>query len=352
MFQQAMTFKRTHIASIVIVAAIVAIIFLGRSVRREGVFYPMGGIPMKVVEYGRTYSQFATDMESLEGRVEELEGIYSRHRSDSELARMNESAGLKEFNVSGELLSILKSSKYWASESGGAFDPSVAPLIELWRGAGERGLLPSSSELLRARSLVGFEKLMISDSGKVEYLRDGMAIDLGAIAKGGIVDAAAELLKSRGVKRGVVEAGGDCVAFGDGKFRFGIQDPNVQSGDRLIGTVEISAEGIVTSGNYERFVEIEGKRFTHIIDPRSGIPIDNGLVSVTTMAPTSIDADAIATALMVMGRERGIDFVISHPVVKAIFIERGDEGFVIYASAALEGNLRLDGEWGEKVRYF
>ena len=302
--------RRRTLVTLAVLVVIAALIIVMRPRRYEATLYPMGGIPFKMVIYGRNIFRFDADVGAVEKRVAELEAVFNRFNKGSELSRLNRQAAAAPFVVSDDMQRVLSLSRRWYQVSGGVFDPSVVPLIDLWNRAGESGMQPTADEVNAARSLVGLDHVSLVSGDRILFSTEGMGLDFGAIAKGWIVDAAVDLLKQRGVKKGLVEAGGDACAFGGGTFRFGIQDPTAK--DRLIGTVEVGKDAVVTSGHYERFMVIGGKRYSHIIDPSTGRPADNGLVSATVVGGSAADADALATVLMVLGLEEGMELVRGH----------------------------------------
>ncbi len=336
----------------VVVAAIVLLIVLFRPTRREAAFFPMGGIPFKVVAYDRTMLQFDTDMAEVRKRVAELESVFDRFNAGSELSKINKIAAVAPVTVSQDIEQLVELSRKWNKESDGAFDPTVVPLEDLWKQAAESGKLPEEGAVRAARAKTGLDKVSQAGNLRIFFAREGMGLDFGAIAKGLIADSVAKVLTSRGVARGVVDAGGNALAFGEGSFLFGIQDPTAAKRGVLIGTVDVRAGAVITSGNYERYVEIGGKRYSHIIDPHTGRPVDNGLLSATVIGGNGADADALATALMVLGREKGIALIKRLENVKAVLIEETPHGPEVWASASLGQNLKLDGEWSKRLHQF
>jgi len=318
--------------------------------RSEATFFPMGGIPFKVVVYGRTPEQFSDDMEALRQRVAELEMRFNRFKEDSELTEINGLAAGESLKVSKDMQKILALSREWNRVSRGALDPTVTPLIELWKNAAKEGRLPDRSMISDARSRVGFQKIKISKD-RVSLPVQGMSLDFGAMAKGLIADDVANLLMRRGVGRGVIDAGGNGLAFGTGSFRFGIQDPLKKRGT-LMGAVDVTMGGIMTSGNYERFITIDGRRYSHIIDPRTGMPVDNGMIAVTVVGGTGAAADALDTSLMVLGMGEGREVMKSLPGYEVLMIEKGPDGPVVWVTAELAPRLKLTKEWADRVRLF
>ncbi len=347
--------KKLFFVILVFVALALLIVATVRPSRHEAVFYPMGGIPFRVIAYDRSDKLFGEDVKSAQETVERLEKIFSAHRDSSELTRINTMAHGKAIEVSPDIGRVILSAKDWSSKTDGAFDMTVAPLIRLWKNGAEKQTVPAESAIKKTLESVGSDKIGIEDqNGKIaiKMRTEGLELDLGGIAKGDIVDQVAAELQTRGVKRGVVQASGDTKAFGPGKFRIGIQDPTAKAGAKLMGEIEMPAGAVVTSGNYERFVKIGGKKYSHIIDPRSGLPVNSGLVAVTVMAPDCISADAVATALMVMGREKAISFLRKNSSFRAILIEAEGSGHTVWVQSEFAADVRIEKPWSERVGIF
>lgn len=336
------------------VALLIAIlIILNRDGRREAIFYPFGGIPFKVVAYDRSTSEFDADMEAVKERVDELARQLDRHDPESELARINRDASVAPVGLGDDVALLLARCYRWHAFSEGAFDPTVAPLIALWGAAGEKGGVPDGTSVDTARVKVGLEQISITHDSRIIFAKEGMALDFGAIAKGFIADQVAILLEERGVERGIVDVGGNALAFGEGSFAFGVADPRFsRETSKLMGTVDVANGAVITSGNYERFVAIGEKRYSHIIDPRTGRPIDNGLVAVTVIGGEGADADAMATAFMVMGKDKSIAAIETVPEISAILVEHEGDDWNVWASKSLQPRLKLADTWADKVHWF
>ncbi len=333
-----------------VIVLLIAIFMLFRTDRLESGFYAMGTVPCKVVTYGRDMLEFDGDLSAVEGFVKRMEGVFNAHDKSSELSRMNRSAYDQPFKASGGMIDLIDESRGWVTKTRGSFDPSVGPIIALWKSAAKMDALPTKSEVDGALGLIGFNDFVKVEGHDVSFAKEGVRLDFGAIAKGAIVDGAVKLLRSRGVTGGLVEAGGDAFAFGDRRFRFGIQDPT--SREKLMGTLEIGEGAVVTSGNYERYSEIDGKRYSHIINPRTGYPVKNDLISVTVTGGSAASADAMATALMVMGLHAGIELIRMNDGMGAIFVEQVENGFEVWVSKSLKSRLIPDGGWGKNIRTY
>lgn len=247
--------------------------------------------------------------------IERLEGILSEWRESSDLSRLNRAAGQGWVAVPDELRGVLAEALGAAEASGGAFDPTVLPLVRLWGFAGGEPAIPSDDAIAATRSRVDWRCLEIEHgSSRVRLRRPDCEVGLGGIAKGFIADAAAARLRDRGVRAGLVAAAGDLAFFGGtpaAPWRVSIEDPD-RPGSALAELTAV-AGGVSTSAATYRFFEAGGRRYHHILDPRTGRPADTGLRQVTIVAPSAARSDAYSTALFVMGPDRAQGFLGSHP---------------------------------------
>lgn len=304
----------------------------------EKTFYPMGGIPFTVKAYDIPANVFEDSMLAIETETERLENIFSGHRDDSEIAAINRTGSGK---ASEELVRLVRLASRISAETNGAFDITVGPLMALWKFGEQENRFPSDDELQRRSEMVDWRQVATSSRGTISLKRTNMSIDLGGIAKGFIADSAAQHLKSQGIRRGIVDAGGDLVLFnsvGEEPFKVGLRDP--ENPDRHFAVIELDSGAVVTSGCYERFIEIQDQRVCHIIDPRTGKPAGD-LLSVTIVAEEAATADALATGVVVLGREGGQAVINSLPGVEGVLIWKGDKGLEWWISAGLQGKVRL-----------
>jgi len=249
-------------------------------------------------------------LEEAFSEIKSVDDLMSTWREDTELSRLNASAGEGPKEVSEELFEVLSRSMEISRLTEGAFDVTVGPLIGLWKAAAERDALPTELELARARKRVGYEKLVLNEEKLTVALPQGMSIDLGAVAKGYAVDRAARALRALGIRSFLIEAGGDLFAAGQypdtppRPWSVGVKDPFDPDWRKLIRGLSMVDRAAATSGHYYRSVTIGGVQYSHIIDPRTGRPVEGVASSVTVIAPTCTDADALATALSVPGADR------------------------------------------------
>ncbi len=260
--------------------------------------------------------------------VARVNASMSTYHPDSELSRFNRSSSTDPVPVSKDLASVLLAAKEVFSASGGAFDPTVAPLVDAW-GFGPKEVIdpPSREELAQLRAQVGFGRVRVG-SATVAKSSPGLSVDLSAIAKGYAVDLASDALSMAGVRDHLVEIGGEVRARGTGPrgpWVVGIERPVRGSAPEVVASVKLSDRSLATSGNYRNFVVADGRTVTHILDPRTGEPVEHGLGSVSVAAEDCMRADAWATALYVLGASEGFERAESFGIA-ALFLTAQDDG--------------------------
>ncbi len=261
-------------------------------------------------------------------RIDVLDRVLSDWRPDSELNDLCRAAPGTPVAVSDDLWNVLLRADAVVRASDGAFDPTVGPFVRLWRRARRERELPSEARLADAATRVGWRELvrLSPDGHRVELRRAGMRLDLGGIAKGYIADAALARLREHGITRALVDAGGD-LSLGaapprsDG-WRVGLEAPG-DGGART--TIAVSSCGVATSGDAFQFVEIDGVRYSHLVDPRTGLGLV-GAGQVTAVAADGVTADALASALSVVGPDRAAAVLAHFPGASARFQWPGDGG--------------------------
>jgi thiamine biosynthesis lipoprotein len=296
----------------------------------------------------------------------DLEAALSIYRDDSEISRVNDRAGRGPVSVSPHTARLLELSKQFGASTEGAFDITVAPLVRLWGFSGGTRLetLPSPEAVAAASGAAGIAHLVLSN-GTAYLDQPGAAVDLGGIGKGYAVDVCVAALRERGAENFLMNLGGNMRGMGtrnrDTPWRIGIRNPFDRQ--NILGTLALpGGMAVATSGNYEKFVEIEGRRYSHIIDPATGRPVE-GVAGVTAVAATATDADALSTALFVLGEKRGVGVLRKFPGAEALWVpdrqpteirltpglrrwfrpapEFADRVFVLDAEARFERSSRL-----------
>ncbi len=270
--------------------------------------------------------------EAIQASLDAVDGAMSTWDSASELARFNAFRGSDPFPLSAETLSVLGLAREVAAATDGAFDPTVRPLVAAWGfGAGARvpGQEPGESELAALRARVGFRQLELERAtGSARKHHPELELDLSAIAKGFGVDRVAQVLQERGYADFLVEVGGELRAQGErpggGRWRLAVERPEA-GGRAVFAVVALSDRALATSGDYRSFYQAGGRRRSHIIDPRTGRPVEHGLASVSVVDPSAAVADAWATALMVLGPVEGF-LLAEKRGLAAYFIERSPSG--------------------------
>ncbi len=246
-------------------------------------------------------------LEQAKERVLELEAMLSVTKEGSDLSRINHSGG-EAVEVSAETAELISFALSMAEETGGAVDPTIYPALTAWGFTTGAYQIPEDGELRQALSKVGYEKVSV-DENRVS-LPEGVMLDLGAFAKGFAGDLLAAELKEQGIKSAILDLGGNIQTIGrkpDGSlWKLGLKNP---AGEGYVGVVTMGEGACVTSGNYERyFIGEDGQQYGHILDPASGSPVHNGLLSATVIAEQGREGDALSTALFVMGREKAESF--------------------------------------------
>jgi thiamine biosynthesis lipoprotein len=280
------------------------------------------GVPFRIVSYAEGKSSAEAAANDAFARIEYLNSILSDYDPDSELSRLSQTSGSGQaIPVSAELWFVLSRSREFSVRSGGAFDVTVGPAVNLWRYARRVKKFPDTARLARARQAIGYEKMRLDPKRRtVELLVPNMRLDLGAIAKGYAADEGLKVLRNHGITRAFVSAAGD-MAIGDappGKGGWKIELPELDpQKTNSAGFIVVHNCGLATSGDLFQFVEIDGKRYSHIVDPRTGVGLtDHSLVTV--IAPDGTSADAWSTTLSVMGPDLGLKAVRHEPLAVRI----------------------------------
>jgi thiamine biosynthesis lipoprotein len=285
---------------------------------------------VKVVEPGAAAAREAIDGD-VKSELELVDRLMSRYRKGSELDRLNRNPGTEPVEVSPELLEVLARARRISERTDGAFDVTVGPLIEIW-GFDERRALaetPAADALAEVRLRVGYRLLEIDEEERsVRKRHAGLNIDLSAIAKGYAVDRIATALERLGHRDYLVEVGGEVRCSGASHrgtpWRVAIERPS-PGARQVFRVVELSGRALATSGDYRNFYELDGRRVSHTIDPRTGRPVEHGLASVTVIGDECVAADALATGLTVLGLEHGLALA-ERLELHALFISRSASG--------------------------
>lgn len=314
---------------------------------REASFEPlsMGRIPVNIKAAGLSKARFDDGVSLAKQEIDRLSALISAWNPDSLLSRLNR--GEPSARLPESFWFVLSRSLELSRLSGGTFDPTVGPLIDLWRSAEKKNELPTEDEIEAARSRVGFEKVLLERSqegtGLLRFSRPGVEIDLGGVAKGWFADRIASLFRELGAVRVIVTVGGDMVLWDENsKALFNVAIRHPREPDRVFAVLAVSQGAVSTSGGYFRFFRIGGESFPHIIDPRTGTPARE-LLSATVFASNGLEADALSTAVFILGQDKGLELASSREGVEALLIREKTPGgdFDISLSPGLSGRLRL-----------
>jgi len=255
--------------------------------------------------------------------ITRIEKMISSWDPNSQTSKINRNAGIRPVKVDPELLDLINRSISLSKLTDGAFDITYASMDRIWKFDGSMNKMPSEDEIKRSVAKVGYDNVIINKADQTVFLKlPGMKIGFGAIGKGYAADKAKALLVSKGVSAGIINASGDMNTWGkqpNGKdWQVAITNPLDKK--KAFALLPIKEGAVVTSGNYEKYVSFNGKRYSHIIDPRNGYP-SSGILSVSIFAPKAELADALATSVFVMGKEVGLNRINQLPKVECVIID-------------------------------
>ncbi len=261
--------------------------------------------------------------------MKRIEKVFNKFDENSEVSKINRLAGSEKIKVTREMFQLIKDSIYYSRISGGAFDITVAPLMDIWGFVRKHGTIPDKETIDDAIKSVGYKNLELDrEELSIRFLNKGTKLDFGGIAKGYAIDRAKDILASFGIKNALINLGGNIFALGnppgEKAWKIGVEDP--RSKGSLLRSFELTGQAISTSGNYERFFEMAGKRYSHIMNPLTGEPCQ-GIISVTIVSDSGESSDALSTAIFVMGEEKGIALSKTIKGVKVLILK--EDGKII-----------------------
>ena len=295
--------------------------------------------------YNITYQHDSTLKADIEAELRRFDGSLSPFNDTSVITRVNRG---EEVAADSLFRNVFRRSMQISAETDGAFDITVAPLVNAWGFGFRKGQFPDSAAVDSLRRLVGYTKVSLTAEGRVVKANPRMMLDCSAVAKGYAVDIVAQLLRRRGVENFMVDIGGEVVTGGrnpqGGLWRIGVNKPvddSLSTNQELQTVLHVSGTGIATSGNYRNYYYHEGRKYAHTIDPKTGYPALHHLLSATLVAGDCMSADAYATACMVMGLERATRFVEARPDLDALFIYADSAGhYRTYMTRGMERYLK------------
>ncbi len=299
----------------------------------SGYFNPPSGLDNKIAQ-----------------RLEEINKSMSTYLPDSEISRFNSLKQIDEtIKISSDFLHVMIMARDLYVMTAGCWDGTVKPLVDLWGFSSPaiQQAIPADDKIRQTMEQIGFGQIQMDEEGNLSKKKANLALDLGSIAKGYAVDQIAELIRAGGWTDFLVEVGGEVYASGvrkDGQqWKVGVNLPDKNAAyNQVYKVVTLKDNALATSGDYRNFFEVGQKRYSHIIDPRNGYPVDNGVVSVSIITDTCTLADGLATAVMVMGREKGLELVNRLDSVEClIIIKAPDGGLTDYYSTGFKSKVEI-----------
>lgn len=285
---------------------------------------PLLGTFVTITAYGSDRESVSRAVSAAFDEFRRIDASMSIHRADSEISRVNQAAGTVPTALSEDLFRVVAQAQEIAEQTDGAFDITVRPLVDLWGFIWKQYRLPTEAELKNVLPCVDYRLVALNHANRtIRFARRGVSLDLGGIAKGFAVDCAIANLRSLGVTNAMVKAGGDLRVIGlpPGQQHWEVQLEDPQKEGRRV-TIPLKDAALSTSGNYENYFVVQGQRFSHILDPRTGMPVQ-GVASCSLIAPTCLESDAWATACFVYGVRRSLArFGQRYPMR---FVERSKE---------------------------
>ena len=279
-------------------------------------------------------------------RFKELEKKFSLYNPESEIVKVNKGAQHSmRCRVSPEFFKLLEKGLIYSELTSGAFDITVAPLVKLWGFKERKYSFPKEEDIKNTLKMCGYTSIILSaDEHEVSFSKPGVELDMGAIAKGYIVDEGIKLLRKEGIVSALINAGGDLYCMGTPSDKDGwivaIRHPRKKN--KTITQLIVRDKAVATSGDYENFFIHEGSYLSHIIDPRTGWPAETGVISATVISSKSCEADALATALMLMDKKKGLDLINHLDETEAIIISRENGKLNAVVSSGFEGKLEIN----------
>jgi thiamine biosynthesis lipoprotein len=306
---------------------------------------PAMGTTVEVHLYAPDAFRAAELMEAAFAEVERVEAALSTYRPTSELTRINTGAVDMPLTTDPETFALIREALHLSERTGGAFDITVGPLVRAWGFLSGKGRIPSSSELAEARAATGWQHVALDEAGRtVHFLAPGLALDLGSIGKGRALDSAARVLRGHGVAAALLGAGRSsyyAVGAPPGTEGWQVSIPDPADPGRVLSRVHLRDRSLSTSGSSDQYFDRDGRRYGHVIDPRTGEP-SAGVAQVTVTAPRATDSDALATALFVLGRERAGELIAETDGAEALLVTE-DEGSTEVVPIRWTGELRAPG---------
>jgi thiamine biosynthesis lipoprotein len=284
--------------------------------------------------FSRSFNNLSGLKNKITQRLNEINQSMSIYIDESEISRFNRTGTSgKKIYISDDFFNVMKVAEKIYRITDGAWDGTVKPLVHLWGfdNSATAGSIPEHEYIEKTLSKIGFNKIEVSEKKFIVKNEAQITLDLASIAKGYAVDQIGQVIKNHGISNFIVEIGGEVYASGfkknKKKWEIGISTPEKNAGfENVYKKIPLTNRALATSGDYRQFFEIKGIRYSHVINPKTGYPVNNGVVSVSILADKCILADGLATAVMVMGKEKGLKLINSLDGVECLIIIRKDDG--------------------------
>lgn len=284
---------------------------------------------------GKVYGENSKEaLEEAFIRAKDIEKIMSAKLSDSELTKVNKNAYNKEVKISEDLYFVIEKALYYSELTEGTFDSSIGKLIDLWGIGTDNEKIPEEEEINLLKGKKNYKNVVLNkENSTIRFLNEDIKLDLGAIAKGYVADEMKKIICDKyKIKKGILNLGGNVMTIGskneNEKWKVGITNPlNIED---VLAVLKVEEKTVVTSGNYERYFIKDNVRYHHILNPDTGYPAEEGVISTTIITKNSIDADALSTATYILGKDKGLSLIESLKEVEAIFVD--NEGKIIKTS--------------------
>jgi len=356
-----MNYKRFLVAIIILIIIIGGMYFIGNNNpgNRNNTIEPNGDVNNKVEVTKTDGSEFLMDtlvrlrihdeqpqqiLDETFNKLRYLENIFSKTITESDVSKINSNAGQKAVEVSDDTYKLLEEFYQFAEKTNGVFDPTIGPLVSLWGIGTEDQQVPTEEEIQNTLKKVDYRKLELRDDNKVFLKEEGMSIDLGAIAKGFAADYVLNYFNEKDVDSAFINMGGNVSVHRDKTddtlWSIGIQDPDQTRGS-IIAAVEGEDMSVVTSGNYERYFTKDGIRYHHILNPETGYPAREGIISSTVISNNSSYADALSTSFYILGIEKSFEIAKSMEDINIVLVTEDNKAYV---SEELKDRIRFTTE--------
>ena len=297
----------------------------------------------EITEYNKLEDKMDEILDGVQNLTQAFDDKFSIFKIDSEVSEINRNSGKRPVKVSGETFFLIKKAVEFCEISDGGMDITIGPLSKLWKESIKNETIPTAARLESAKELVDFRKIKMYEGSTSIFLElEGMELDLGSIAKGYCADLVRDYLEKSKIEKGIINLGGNIVVMGSSEdntpWKVGIQHPELARED-FLGYLELEDSSIVTSGDYERYFEKDGKRLHHIIDPRTSWPSNSEIASVTVISKSSMDGDGLTTSAFMVGLEKAKEIINALDSVDCVIVTKDKR---IYVSEGIKDNFKIE----------